>query len=131
MDKMQKNRDKLTENPTYKPKRKSISRLAEFRPFDQKEVKKTILSMKTESCELDALPTKLLKECIDDILPTITNLVNISLQDGVFASEWKNSIIRPLLKKHNLDLIPSNYCLVSNLPILSKLLEKICHGLCK
>ena len=31
---------------------------------------------------------------------------------------------RPLLKKHNLDLIPSNYCPVSNLSFLSKLLEK-------
>ena len=80
--------------------------------------------MKTKSCKVDALPTKLLKDCIDGILPTITNLVNISLWDGVFASGWKTSIIRPLLKKCNLDLIPSNYCPVSNLSFLSKLLEK-------
>ena len=80
--------------------------------------------MKTKSCKLDVLPTKLLKECIDSILPAITNLVNMSLQDGVFASGWKTSIIRPLLKKPNLDLISSNYCLVSNLSFLSKLLEK-------
>ena len=53
------------------------------------EVKKIILSMQTKSCKLDALLTKLLKECIDGILPTITNLVNISLGDGVFASGWK------------------------------------------
>ena len=65
-----------------------------------------------------------MKECIEDILPTITNLVNISLWDGVFASGWKTSIIRPLLKKPNLDPIPSNYCPVSNLSFLSKLLEK-------
>ena len=124
MDKIQKIRDNLTENPTYEPTKKSTSRLAEFRPFNQTEVKKIILSMKTKSCELDALPTKLLKECIEDILPTITNMVNISLQDGVFASGWKTSIIRPLLKKPNLDPIPSNYCPVSNLSFLSKLLEK-------
>ena len=80
--------------------------------------------MKTKSCKLDALPTKLLKECIEDILPTITNLVSISLWDGVFASRWKTSIIRPLLKKPNLDLIPSNYHPVSNLSFLSKLLGK-------
>ena len=65
-----------------------------------------------------------MKECIEDILPTITNLVNISLQDGVFTSGWKTSIIRPLLKKPNLDPIPSNYHPVSNLSFLSKLLEK-------
>ena len=88
------------------------------------EVKKIILSMKTKSCELDALLTKLLKDCLDDILPTITNLVNISLQDGVYASGWKTSVIRPLLKKPNLDLILSSYHPVNNLPFLSKLLEK-------
>ena len=79
MDKIQKIRDNLTENPTYEPTRKSIPSLAEFRPFDQMEVKKIILNMKTKSCQLDALPTKLLKDCLDDILSTITNLVNILL----------------------------------------------------
>ena len=130
MDKIQKIRGNLTENPVYQPT-KNISRLAEFRPFNQLEVKKIILSMKTKSCELDTLPTKLLKECIDSILPTITNLVNISLWDDVFASGWKTSIIRPLLKKCTLDLIPSNYHPVSNLSFLSKLLEIVCHGPCQ
>ena len=79
MDKIQRIRDNLTENPVYQPTRKNISRLAGFRPFNQTEVKKIILSMKTKSCKLDTLPTKLLKECIDSILPTITNIINISL----------------------------------------------------
>ena len=39
MDKMQKIRDNLTGNPTYEPTKKITSRLAEFRPFDQTEVK--------------------------------------------------------------------------------------------
>ena len=77
MDKIQKIRDNLTENPTYEPTKGSTSRLTEFRPFNETEIKKIVLSMKTKLCELDALPTKLLKECIEDILPTITNLVNI------------------------------------------------------
>ena len=42
----------------------------------------------------------------------------------MFASEWKTSIIRPLLKKPHLDPILSNYCSVSNLSFLSKILEK-------
>ena len=99
MDKIQKIRDNLTGNPTYQPTKKITSRFAEFRPFYQTEVKKIILSVKSKSCELDALPTRLLKDCIEDILPTITNLVNISLWDGAFASGWKTSIIRPSFKK--------------------------------
>ena len=98
MDKIQKIRENLAENPIYKPTRKIIPSLAEFRPFNQIKVKKIILSMKTKCCELDALPTEILKDCLDDNLPAITNLVNISLQDGVFASGWKTSVIKPLLK---------------------------------
>ena len=125
MDKIQKIRDNLTRYPTYEPTKKITTRLAELRPFGQTEVKKIILSMKSKSCMLDALPTRLLEQCIEDILPIITNLVNISLQQGIFASEWKTSIIRPLLlKKPNSDPIPSNYHPVSNLSFLSKLLEK-------
>ena len=124
MEKIQKIREHLADNPIYKLTGKHTPSLSEFIPFNQLEVRKTILSMKTKSCELDALPTVLLKDCLDEILPTITKLVNMSLQDGVFASGWKTSIIRPLLKKPNLDLILSSYRPVSNLPFLSKLLEK-------
>ena len=131
MEKNQGIRDNLTENPVYQLTRKNISRLAEFRPFDQTEVKNIILSMKNKSCGLDTLPTKCLKECIGSILQTITNTVNISLKYGVFASKWKTSLMRPLLKNSNLDLIPSNYCPVSNLSFLSKLLEKMCQGPCQ
>ena len=49
MDKIQKIRDNLPENLTYEPTRKSIPRLAEFRSFNQMEVKKIILSVKTKS----------------------------------------------------------------------------------
>ena len=124
MSKSQRIRDNLTESLVYQSAGKYISRLAEFRPFNQTEVRKIIFSMKTKSCQLDTLPTKLLKECIDSILLTITSLVNILLQDGAFTSRWNTSIIRPLLKKSTLDLIPSNYCPVSHLSFLSKLLEK-------
>ena len=77
------------------------------------------------SCELDTFPTKPLKVCIDSILPTIMSLVNISLRDGVFASRWKSSIIRHLLKKSTMDLISSSYYPVINLSFLSKLLKNV------
>ena len=42
----------------------------------------------------------------------------------MFVEEWKVAIIHPLLKKLGLDLISSNYRPVSNLPLLSKVVEK-------
>ena len=51
-------------------------------------------------------------------------LINLSLQEGVFAESWKMAIICPLIKKLGLELVYSNYRPVSNLPFLSKVVEK-------
>ena len=51
-------------------------------------------------------------------------LINESLEKGVFADKWKTAIIKPLLKKVDLELICKNYRPVSNLSFLSKILEK-------
>ena len=50
--------------------------------------------------------------------------MNVSLRDGIFASNWKTAIVRPLLKKTGLQLVLSNFRPVSNLPFLAKVLEK-------
>ena len=80
--------------------------------------------MPTKSCELDALPTQLLKDILDGILTPITHLVNTSLQKGIFPLKWKESIIRPLIKKAGLDPVQKNFRPVSNLSFLSKVVEK-------
>ena len=89
-------------------------------------MEKLIKGMSTKSCELDAMPTNILKNDIilKKILPVITKLINLSLQQGVFAKEWKLSIVRPTLKKIGLELLLDNYRPVSNLSFLSKVLEK-------
>ena len=80
--------------------------------------------MPTKSCESDAIPTSLLKEILPAVAPSLTKIINISLEHGIFVAAWKIAIIRPLLKKVGLDLISSNYRPVSNLVFLSKVLEK-------
>ena len=80
--------------------------------------------MPSKSSKSDILPTKLLKQCLAKIGDTITAIVNISLRDGVFAESWKEAIVRPLLKKSGLKLAAKNYRPVSNLPFLSKVVEK-------
>ena len=80
--------------------------------------------MKTKSCELDVLPTHILKEMLEDLLPTITKIINISLTKGIFINKWKNALVRPLLKKAGMELVLKSYCPVSNLNFLSKLVER-------
>ena len=89
-------------------------------------MKKTILQSPTKACELDILPTNLVKECVDQLVPTITSIINVSLSSGKVPMLFKKAIVKPLLKKHNLDQNDfNNYRPVSNLPFLSKILEKI------
>ena len=80
--------------------------------------------MPSKCCELDVMPPEIMKKIISSIITPITNLINNSLENGVFASKWKTAIIKPLLKKAGLDLICKNYRPVSNLSFLSKILEK-------
>ena len=53
----------------------------------------------SKSCELDALPTSLIKDNIDVLAPYITNIVNKSLLSGIFSQIQKNAYVRPLMKK--------------------------------
>ena len=72
----------------------------------------------------DPVPTNLLKEILPQLIKLITKIINTSLELGVFASQWKVAIVKPLLRKIGLELTTSNYRLVSNLSFLSKVLER-------
>ena len=98
--------------------------LGEFVPLREDEVTKVIMSMASKSCEIDPVPTNLLKEILPQVVKPITKIINTSLELGVFACQWKVAIVKPLLKKIGLELITSNYQPVSNLSFLSKVLER-------
>jgi flagellar biosynthesis chaperone FliJ len=100
--------------------------LEEFTPATQEEVRMLIMKSPDKSCELDPIPTWLLKDCIHELLPLITCIINKSLEASCVPGDFKSALIRPLLKKTGLDPdILKNYRPVSNLPFLSKVLEKI------
>ena len=99
--------------------------MTSFEPATADEVKKLILSSQDKSCDLDPLPTKLLKTCLDILLTPIPNIVNLSLESGSFPDVLKVSHITPLLKKPSLSKDDmKNYRSVSNLNFISKIIEK-------
>jgi hypothetical protein len=124
MDKIAKIRDSLKDYENFKPSRKDVPSFDRFAELTENEIEKLISQLQTKSCELDVLPTKVLKQFLNELLPTITRLVNLSLTQGVFPTKWKMAVVRPLLKKSGLELIFANYRPVSNLTFLSKLIEK-------
>jgi len=79
-----------------------------------------------KQCDSDPIPTWLLKECSSVLVPTITNVVNLSLTSGQFHPTLKESIISPLLKKPTLDKEEfCNYQPISNLFLISKMRERV------
>ena len=82
--------------------------------------------MPKKSCYLDPMPTSVFYDCLDEIIPTVTSIMNKSLSSGIVSECFKHALVKPLLKKVSLD--PNclkHYRPVSNLPLLSKVLERI------
>ena len=92
----------------------------------QLTVKECILNSAPKSCELDPIPSKLLIDCLDSILPSLTDLFNSSLASGIFPQCFKSALVTPILKKRCLDHNDlNNYRPVSNLCFIAKILEKL------
>ena len=82
-----------------------------------------------KTCSLDPIPTWLVKEMRGLLSPFISLLFQKSLFTGLFPTEFKEAIVRPLLKKSGLDSTQKkNYRPVSNLSFLSKLLERVAQA---
>jgi len=79
-----------------------------------------------KSCSLDPVPTFLVREFIDVILPYVTGMVIASLADGLLPDSQKHAIVSPLLKKPSLDVadIMANYRPLSNPTFFSKVTER-------
>ena len=77
--------------------------LTHFTPVTDKTIEETICSLSSSTCCLDELPTRFLKSVLSSLLPQLAHLVNISLQTGTFPKALKTAVIKPLLKRSNLD----------------------------
>jgi len=72
------------------------------------------------------VPTWLIKEFRTLLSPFVALLISVSFITGCFPAKYKHAVVSPLLKKSDADKNElKNYRPVSNLPCLSKLLEKV------
>ena len=83
--------------------------------LSQEQVSELIKKAAKKSCPLDPMPTSVVLEVLDVLLPVITNMINLSFESGEFASDWKEALLKPLLKKCGLDIAFNNFRPVSNL----------------
>ncbi|KAI2646730.1 RNA-directed DNA polymerase from mobile element jockey [Labeo rohita] len=101
-------------------------KLQYFTAIGQEELNKLITVSKPTTCLLDPVPTKLLKELLPMAEKPLLNIINSSLSLGHVPKPFELAVIKPLIKKPQLD--PSelaNYRTISNLPFMSKILEKV------
>ena len=86
---------KLCEHGIRKNKQCNAT-FSSFQKVSQLTVKKCIHNSAPNSCELDPIPSKLLIECLDSILPSLTDLFSSSLASGIFSQCFESALVTPI-----------------------------------
>ena len=73
---------------------------------------------------VDGIVPKLLMEGVEQISTPLAKLFNLSLEEGIVPSEWKEANITPLFRKGSRNK-PKNYRPVSLTSVVCKLLETL------
>ena len=103
----------------------TLCKLSSFSSPSIFEIHKLIM-MSNSTSPIDPLPLVVFKNLVLLLSITISNLISESLNDGIMAKSLKYAIIKPILKKSCLD--PDdlmNYRPISQLPIISKIMERV------
>ena len=94
--------------------------------MDEDELFKAIQRHANDQCASDPIHTWLLKKISGMILPFVKSVVNQSFSEGIVPKSQKSAQITPLLKNPSLEHgVVSSYRPISNLPVLSKLSERL------
>ena len=113
------------ENPIYSAYAQEVG-FSRFQDVDKDELLPVVQSLPNKQCASDPIPTWLLKRISEMILPFVKSMVNQSFSEGIVPKSMKSAQVTKLLKKPSLDHnVASSYRPISNLPVLSKLSERL------
>lgn len=95
---------------------------------DEAEVYKTVMSLKnTQSTGWDGISAAFIKKGIKFLIKPLTHIFNLCLSSGRFPNVLKHSIVIPVFKSGERDIV-TNYRPISLLPTVAKILEKIINS---
>ena len=98
---------------------------SQFKPVSEDELRVIIKELNKKECEEDPIPLKIFMQCLNELMQILLFIINDSLINGRFPSLLKNALVRPAIKDESGDINSyKNYRPISNLPFLSKILEK-------
>ena len=99
--------------------------LSQFEPATEDEISGIIKETGIKCSPADLLPQKLYEDNITNLIPLITELVNLSMATGSMEGVKLADIV-PLIKDEKLDPnVLKNYRPVSNLTFLGKIIERV------
>ena len=87
-------------------------------------VRDIIMASSNACCQLDPIPTWVVKKCVVSLAPIITAMINSSFDNGYVPESWKVALVVPFIKKLGLDPVFENFRPVSNVSLVSKIAEK-------
>jgi Reverse transcriptase (RNA-dependent DNA polymerase) len=90
------------------------------------EVQRAVNDIISPAEGVDLICIKMLKLCINIILPALTFIINVCLQTGEFPALWKKAILKALPKIRKA-VAASDFRPISILCVMSKVLEKIVY----
>ncbi|XP_026731845.1 uncharacterized protein LOC113496727 [Trichoplusia ni] len=97
-----------------------------FSPVAEDDVKRIILSIKSNAVGADAISRRMITPILEFLLSPISHIINFSLWSGQVPEQWRMAYVIPLPKVPN-PTLPSHFRPISILPFLSKVLEACVH----
>ncbi len=93
------------------------------------QIGKIVRQSQPKFCDLDPIPTTLLKSCLLSQAPVITPLVNLSIIHSKVPSALKTAFVTPIPKRQGMNEgdreVLRNYRPFTNLPFSAKVLERV------
>ena len=102
------------------------NKVFKFRRITPKDVVDHVSKLKTSRS--GAIPTRFLKDGINEIAHTLSFLFNQSTDQGILPSNLKIASVCPIYKGEGTKEDPSNYRPISVLPIIARVFEKVIHN---
>lgn len=101
-------------------------KLTEFERMTEDQVKSLVDSPCLKTCSLDPLPASIMKDCMDVLLPVLTEMINLSAETATVRVQLKEATIRSKLKKESLNHeVYANFRPISKFKYISKMTVKV------
>jgi len=98
-----------------------------FNAVKCKQIQKVITSMANSKAPgINKISIRVIKDCLPAILPLLTSIINATFEFDTFPLAWKTAEVTPIPKVGDHD-IPNNDRLISLLPVLSEVCERVAH----